>query len=72
VTAERKADKVEMIQIKSLYGGELQLLSPWQNIEAYANKDQDFQPLHPDQRGVVSVQTKAGEEWVFRGSPPQK
>jgi hypothetical protein len=67
VTAEGTAGNVDIIHIKSLYGGVLRLLSPWQNIEACTNKNQDFLPLNTDQRGVVSIQTKAGETWLFKG-----
>jgi hypothetical protein len=67
VTAERTAENIGTIQIKSLYGGELRLLSPWQKIEARTNKNQIFLPLDTDHRGVVSIQTKAGETWLLKG-----
>ena len=67
VTADGTAENVEMLQIKSLYGGELRLLSPWQNIEACTKNNQDFLPLKTDHRGVASIQTKAGETWYFKG-----
>ncbi len=68
VTAEGTSENVNLLQIKSLYGGELRLLSPWPKIEACTNKNQDFLPLETDQRGVVSMQTKAGETWLFKGN----
>lgn len=67
VSADGTAENVKMLQIKSLYGGKLHLLSPWQKIEACTKKDQDFVPLETDQRGVASIQTKAGETWLFKG-----
>ncbi len=66
VTADRSAQNVEMLQIKSLYGGELRLLSPWQKIKACTKKDQKYLPLNIDQNGVVSIQTKVGETWLFK------
>jgi len=68
VTAEGTSENVNLLQIKSLYGGELRLLSPWPKIEACTNKNQDFLPLETDQRGVVSMQTRAGETWLFKGN----
>jgi len=50
-----------------IYGGELRLLSPWQKIKACTDKNLDFLPLATDQKGVVSILTKAGETWLFKG-----
>jgi len=65
VSAAGSADNVENLEITSLYGGPLQLLSPWSKIKAGKN-NQNYSPLKPDNRGVVTVQTKAGEMWVFK------
>ena len=65
VSAEGSAENVKTLQITSLYGGELRLLSPCPKIEA-GKKDQNYSSLKPDQRGVVTIQTKAGDTWAFR------
>lgn len=67
VTAEGKAGHVNKLQIKSLYGGELRILSPWNKIEARRKENKSYSPLKTDRRGIVSLQTKAGETWIFRG-----
>ena len=66
VSAEGSVAEVEKLQIKSLYGGELRLLSPWQKIEACGTDDQNYISLEPDKNGVVTIQTKVGETWIFR------
>lgn len=66
VSADGSAEDVEMLQIKSLYGGKLQLLSPWEKIEASTKNDENYLPLNRDPNGVVSIQTKIGETWLFR------
>ena len=66
VSADGLAAEVEMLKVKSLYGGELRLLSPWQKIEARNINDQNYISLKTDQKGVVTIQTKAGETWLFR------
>ena len=66
VSAEGSVAEVEKLQIKSLYGGELRLLSPWQKIEACGTDDQNYMSLEPDKNGVVTIQTKVGETWIFR------
>ena len=66
VSAEGSAEKVEMLQIKSLYGGGLRLLSPWQKIEVCRENDQNYISLKKDQNGVVTIKTKAGETFLFR------
>ena len=58
------AENVEELHITSLYGGPLKLLSPWLKISA-AKKDQNYSTLEPDNRGVVTIQTKAGDTWTF-------
>ena len=67
VTADGTTENIAILQIKSLYGGELRLLNPWQKIEACA-ENQNYLPLKTDQRGVVTIQTKAGETWFFKGN----
>jgi hypothetical protein len=66
VSAEGSSNKVNSLQIKSIYGGELKLLSPWQKVEAREKGNSSFKILKSDSRGVVSFETKAGETWFFR------
>jgi len=65
VSAEGTAENVAGLQIKSLYGGPLHLLSPWPGIEGRTG-DTDYSPIKTDHRGVLSIQTNAGEVWQFR------
>ncbi len=64
VSAEGSVENVSGLQITSLYGGQLRLLSPWPKIEAGRN-DQNYSSVKPDKRGVVTIQTKAGDTWAF-------
>jgi Glycosyl hydrolase family 95 catalytic domain len=66
VTADGSSDDVEILQIKSIYGGELKLLSPWTQIEARATNNQNYLPLITNKDGVVTIKTKVGETWLFR------
>lgn len=66
ISAEKSVSNVEKLQIKSLYGGELKLLSPWQKVEARTQNYQNYSPLELDHNGVVIVQTKVDEVWYFR------
>ena len=66
VSADGSAEDVKMLQIKSLYGGEIQLLSPWQKIEVCKINDQNYMSLKTDKNGVVKIKTKAGETLLFR------
>lgn len=66
VSADGSAEDVKKLQIKSLYGGVLRLLSPWKKIEASATNDDNYMFLKADENGVVSIKTKAGETINFR------
>ena len=67
VTAEGSSDAVELLQIRSLNGSKLHLLSPWRKIEARTDDNPSYQTIKTDPRGVVSIPTKAGETWFLRG-----
>ncbi len=66
VTASKTIKDVEMIKIESLYGGDLRLLSPWEQIEARKENDERYISLEKDKRGVATIKTKAGEVWYFK------
>lgn len=55
VSAEQKDGKVVKIQIESTVRGMLKVLSPWKGIKA------NGKALVPDVKGIVSIETKAGE-----------
>ena len=65
VSAAIEKGNVGMIEVQSLYGGRLRLLSPWPSISARKEDSDREQPLVPDARGIVSMDTKAGETWLF-------
>ncbi len=67
VSAAGSTEDVNMLEIKSLYGGVLRLLSPWKKIEASDTNDENYMSLKADENGVVTIKTKAGETWIFRG-----
>ncbi len=66
VSADGTVEEVKTLEIKSLYGGELRLLSPWKNIESCKKNDPTYLPLEIDEIGVVTIQTNAGEIYLFR------
>ncbi len=63
VSASFKGGKVEQAQVESLYGRELQLLSPWETI--YANG----KALTADKNGLVTLKPKKGEVITFTENP---
>ena len=67
VSADGSAEDVKKLQIKSLYGGVLRLLSPWKKIEASVTNDDNYISLKADEKGVVTINTKVGETIIFRG-----
>jgi hypothetical protein len=64
VSAERKGGETVSLAVNSTVGGTLRLLSPWQTISV-RRAGGVLQPLMPDARGVVQVETKAGEQLFF-------
>jgi len=59
VSAEQKGEKVVKLEIVSTVGGKLRVVSPWKTIKANGEK------LIPDEKGIVSIETKKGENVVF-------
>jgi len=64
VSAEQKNGRVTRIDVRSTAGGNLRLLSPWPRI-AVRRAGGDPAALTGDERGVVRVATRPGEELVF-------
>ena len=59
VSAEQRGGKVVMLRIGSPVGGTLRVLSPWKTISLNGKR------LNPDSRGVVTLETRAGEHLDF-------
>ncbi len=59
VTAARKDGKVVRLEITSTVGGTLRLVSPWKTIQV------NGKALTPDEQGIVSAETEAGETLTF-------
>jgi len=60
VSARQRNGLVSDVTVKSLVGGELKLLSPWDSI-GVKYSDGRTVPLTPDSLGVVRVSTKKGQ-----------
>ncbi|HPA46468.1 MAG TPA: hypothetical protein PK395_11950 [bacterium] len=69
VSAASTASKVDSLQIQSLYGGTLRLLSPWSKIEASRDEGKSYQVLEMDSAGIVSIETETRQTWRFRDVP---
>lgn len=59
VSAEQREGEVTRLEITSTVGGKLRLVSPWPAIAVNGRR------LEPDGRGVVEVDTAAGDRLVF-------
>ena len=59
VSAEQKGREVVKLEIVSTVGGKLRVVSPWKTIKANGEK------LIPDEKGIVSIETKKGKKVVF-------
>jgi hypothetical protein len=59
VSAEQRDGKVVKLDIESTVGGTLRVLSPWNPIKA------NGKPLAADEKGIVSIETEAGEVVVL-------
>ncbi len=68
VTAQGSAEKVSVLQIHSLDGGKLQLLSPWPKIEARLKGKASYQTLNINPEGIASIITEVGDTWLFKGN----
>lgn len=64
VSAKQDRGQVGPVTITSTVGGRLRLLSPW-NALAVERAGQ-LVPLVPDERGLVELETRQGEELTFR------
>jgi len=63
VTAEQRGGKTTRLEIASTVGGRLRLLSPWPTIKVKTNSG--TKALKADARGVVEIETKAGDKLAF-------
>ena len=64
VTAEQHGGKTTRLEITSTVGGKLSLLSPWATIKVKTNSVE--KTLKADFRGIVKIETKAGERLEFQ------
>jgi len=65
VSAEQKNEETTQVAITSTAGGRLRLLSPWAAIQVEHAGEKPTE-LAPDGRGVVHVDTSAGERLILR------
>jgi len=66
VSAEQADGEVRQVVIKSTVGGKLRMHSPWPTINV--QREGRSKTLKPDKRGIVTLDTRPGEELVFKGS----
>lgn len=59
VSARKTNGEVVKLEIESTVGGKLRVVSPWETIKANGKE------LRPDEKGIVSIDTKAGEAVIF-------
>jgi len=53
------------VNVTATAGGRLRLLSPWRGITVHRG-DGEPAELKPDARGIVELDTRSGEQMVFR------
>ncbi|NQT41536.1 MAG: hypothetical protein HQ581_28865, partial [Planctomycetes bacterium] len=63
VSAKQSGGKIAALEITSTVGGKLRLLSPWPTIKVRTRSGEKV--LKADARGVVEIETTAGEELSF-------
>jgi len=63
VSAKQSGGKIAALEINSTVGGKLRLLSPWQAIKVRTSSGEKI--LKADGRGVVEIETTAGEKATF-------
>ncbi len=66
VSAEQSNGEVRQVVIESTVGGELRLLSPWPKPSLHHGSEA-AEPLQPDGRGIIKLDTRPGQRLVFRG-----
>lgn len=64
VSAEQADGKVRHVKVTSTVGGKLRLLSPWPKITVRRGGGKS-QMLKADKRGIVTLDTRPGEELIF-------
>ncbi len=65
VSAEHKDGNIGPVQITATTGGRLRLLSPWPEIAVHRDRRKP-EELTPDLHGIVELDTRPGEQMVFR------
>ena len=65
VSSEQRGGIVGRLEVASTAGGRLRLLSPWPRLAVRRGNEPDADPLDPDPRGVVSLDTDRGERLSF-------
>ena len=63
VSAEQAGGKIPHVKVTSTVGGKLRLLSPWPKIAVRRSGKSEM--LKADQRGIVALDTRPGEELTF-------
>jgi len=67
VTAEQEHGDVVRLGITSTVGGKLRILSPWSIIAVHPKGDSsNVTTLKPDERGIVALDSRPGQELVFK------
>ena len=68
VSSELADQKVRRVTVVSTVGGKLRLASPWPGgISVRRDGEQSGKGLHPGPRGIVELDTRAGDRLVFQG-----
>jgi hypothetical protein len=70
VSAEQADGKCTRLEITSTVGGRLQLVSPWAGVKV--KRAGGEAALRPDARGIVALDTQAGERLEFVGATEAK
>ncbi|MFH1921583.1 MAG: glycoside hydrolase family 95-like protein [Planctomycetota bacterium] len=65
VSAEQKDGQSAQVAITSTVGGPLRLVNPWPAIQVQRAGEESIE-IAPDERGVVQVDTSAGERLILR------
>jgi hypothetical protein len=65
VSAEQDRGQIAHVGVVSTVGGKLRLLSPWPAVRVEADQ-KTIARLQPDGKGIVEIETRAGEKVVLR------